>query len=127
MVEDACWRKVLEVGVRASTSMGMLRRAEAKIAFIKGMYWCGEAGLAERTRILLCKAVGAVKALLVITAGFVDRSGVSSTMSLFACASASVIAPARAVVELLSADGGVFANSFRRASFKDEAMVANGL
>ena len=38
VVEEACWRKGDEAGVRARTSMGMLRREEANIEFIRGMY-----------------------------------------------------------------------------------------
>lgn len=38
VVEDACWRNGLEAGVRASTSIGMLSLADAKMAFIRGIY-----------------------------------------------------------------------------------------
>ena len=38
VVEDACWRKGVEAGVRARTSIGIERRAEANMAFIRGIY-----------------------------------------------------------------------------------------
>lgn len=81
----------------------------------------------ERTRIRQCNAAGAERGLEVVSEGLVLMSGVSSVVTLFACASASVNAPASEVVELPSAEGGVLASNRRNASVSEEAIVENGL
>ena len=59
--------------------------------------------------------------------GLVLESGVSSVVSLLECASARVSAPARAVVELLRVEGGVWASRRRREWVREEAIVEKGL
>ena len=133
VVEDACWRKDVEEGVRARTSIGMERREEANMAFIRGMYWLGEAGLVERTRILVWRLTGVerevdgfVEVVVELRVGLVLVSGVSSVVSLLEWDRARVSAPARAVLGLLSVEGGVLERSRRRASLREEAMVEKG-
>lgn len=123
----ACCRNGLDVGVRASTSIGMERRAAAKMVFISGMYCAAGAGEALRIRTRLWRdGVGFRVAVVVVIVGAVGREGVSWTVSLFAFVRASVKAPARAVLVFESAVGAVFFRSVRRDACSEEAIVANG-
>lgn len=52
MASEACWRKEEEPD-RARMSIGIWRRWDAKMVFIRGMYWVGEALETERMRMRL--------------------------------------------------------------------------
>ena len=128
VVEAACWRNGDDVGVRAKTSMGMDRRAAAKMVFIRGMYCEGEAGEAERMRMREdCEGdpeaeVDAMVALV----GLEEKGGEMREESLLAFARARVRAPARAVVGVVRDAGGVEARRAWREEVRACEIVAKG-
>lgn len=66
----ACWRKTVSPDIFAM-SMGMLRRWQAKMVFIIGMYWCARSPDTERMRMRGWRGGGAMSGYKEVSAAVV--------------------------------------------------------